>query len=232
MQHAHAKNNVFFILQSFFSRRNNRNLITFMSIVNFDDFSLYSCIIIHMKKLILITLLTIAATPVAMAQNPMFGMDTRNAVTLYAAQGTGPGSLFKLINPGIWDFSPQTFFMLQYSQPMEIFRLPGRMNFNAIQNFGYKGSRGLSFLGVGVSWDIALLQWNGFYFGGGIGPYMRDSRDRYVSSRLVFGEKVFIGRRINECWHAEIFTIHFSNGDFTETNRGFNFAGLALGYSF
>ena len=49
---------------------------------------------------------------------------------------------------------------------------------------------------------------------------------------LVFGEKVFIGKNINENWHVELFTLHFSNGNFTPANEGFNFAGLSIGYKF
>ncbi len=164
--------------------------------------------------------------------NPMFGDNHKNSVSVHLGQGTGPGSLFKLVNPGQWDFMPQTMIMAQYSQPMTLFRLPARQNFNVVQNFGYNSSRGLSFLGVGISWDVVPFSWCGFYIGGGLGPYMRDSHDRYVSSRLVFGEKLFIGKNISDKWRAEFFTLHFSNGDFTEINRGFNFTGLAINYSF
>ena len=144
--------------------------------------------------------------------NPMFGDNHKNSVSVHLGQGTGPGSLFKLVNPGQWDFMPQTMII--------------------VQNFGYNSSRGLSFLGVGISWDVVPFSWCGFYIGGGLGPYMRDSHDRYVSSRLVFGEKLFIGKNISDKWRAEFFTLHFSNGDFTEINRGFNFTGLAVNYSF
>ena len=61
---------------------------------------------------------------------------------------------------------------------------------------------------------------------------MRDSGDKYVSSRLVFGERVFVGKRISDNLATELFTLHFSNGDFTEPNRGFNFVGIAINYSF
>jgi len=184
----------------------------------------------NMKKYIVP--LCIMTAPVAAFANPMFGPGDTNAITIYTGQGTGPGSLGKLINPFDWDILPQTMIMAQYSQPMTLFRLPARQNFNVVQNFGYNSSRGLSFLGIGISWDIAPISWRGFYIGAGIGPYMRDSHDRYVSSRLVFGEKVFIGKNISENWRAEFFTMHFSNGDFTEINRGFNFTGIAVGYSF
>lgn len=162
----------------------------------------------------------------------MFGVDAQNAMGIYVGQGTGSGSLFKLVDPLMWDIVPMTATMVQYSQPMEIFRLPARMNLNVVQNTAYRSGRGLSFFGVGVSWDIALVQWRGFYAGLGLGPYMRDSHDRYVESRLVFGEKVFVGKNIGDNWRGEIFTLHFSNGDFTETNHGFNFAGAALIYTF
>lgn len=167
-----------------------------------------------------------------MASNPMFAENTENSIALYIGQGTGSGTLFKLVDPILWSFESMTNLMLQYSQPMDIFRLPSRMNFNIVQNFGYHNTEGLSFTAIGVSWDVAIINWRGFYVGFGVGPYMRDSKDRYVESRLVFGEKFFIGKNISDNWRAEIFTLHFSNGDFTETNHGFNFAGLAVSYSF
>ena len=187
----------------------------------------------QMKKFIAV-FLSIACTS-AFADtdiNPMFGTDNENAIALYVSQGTGAGTLFKLVDPFMWEFEPMTNLMLQYSQPMEIFRLPSRMNLSVVQNLGYHHTQGLSFTAIGVSWDVALLNWRGFYLGIGIGPYMRDSRDRYVQSRLVFGERVFIGKNIGNDWHIELFTQHFSNGDFTEINRGFNFTGLAVNYSF
>jgi len=185
-----------------------------------------------MKKVALFSCLLALCAPVAGHANVMFGADADNSIALHIAQGTGPGTLFKLVQPGLWDISPMTLAMLQYSQPMEIMRLDARMNVSLVQNFGYHSSDGLSFFAAGVSWDVALLQWCGWYLGGGIGPYMRDSHDRYVASRLVFGEKVFIGKNITDNWRMELFTLHFSNGDFTRVNRGFNYVGLGINYSF
>ena len=187
-----------------------------------------------MKKVIAVVVAGLVCMPAVAGDthNPMFGTDTNNSVSLHVGQGTGAGTLFKLVDPFLWEFETMTSLMAQYSQPMKIFRLPARMNFNVVQNFGYRNKRGLSFTAVGVSWDVSLFDWRGFYIGVGIGPYMRDSRDRYVNSRLVFGERVFIGKNVSDNWRIEFFTQHFSNGDFTETNRGFNFTGLAVGYSF
>lgn len=185
----------------------------------------------NMKKYIFAFCLLNLFNPALAEYNVMFGNKT-NSVTLYAAQSVDNGSLLKLIQPGIWDFMPQTFLMAQYSQPVQFFRLDSRLNLNIAQNFAYNSSKGLSFATIGLSLDSALLQYNGWYFGIGIGPYMRDAKDRWVESRLVFGEKVFIGKNISDNWHIELYTIHFSNGDFTPVNRGFNFAGFGIGYRF
>lgn len=166
------------------------------------------------------------------ADNVFFDDTDENSLSLYVAHGTGPGSLLHLVYPGEWDIVPMTSIMVQYSQPMTIFRFPARMNFNLIQNIAYNSAHGLSFFGGGISWDITPLYWRGMYIGIGVGPYYRNNYDRWVSSRLVFGEKFFIGARVSDHMRIELFTLHFSNGDFTETNRGFNFAGLSIGYSF
>ena len=43
--------------------------------------------------------------------NPMFGDNHKNSVSVHLGQGTGPGSLFKLVNPGQWDFMPQPMLL-------------------------------------------------------------------------------------------------------------------------
>ncbi len=184
-----------------------------------------------MKKLFTLFSVFICSSAFA-AGNPMFAENTDNSISLHFAQGTGSGTLLKLVDPFLWEIEPMTMLMAQYSQPMEIFRLPSRMNLSYVQNFAYHHTHGLSFMAIGISWDVAIINWHGFYFGIGIGPYMRDSKDEYVESRLVFGEKVFLGKNISDRWRAELFTQHFSNGDFTEINHGFNYTGLAINYSF
>ena len=185
-----------------------------------------------MQKILPITLCAVLSTSAIAANNPMFGLDTKNSITLNIAQSTGNHNIRKLIWPFDWDIYSQTLIMATYSQPVEIFRLPSRINLSFVQNIAYESSHGLSFIGAGVSWDIALLQYRGFYFGVGIGPYSRDNRDRWVSSRLFFGEKVFVGKNITDRWRGELFTIHFSNGDLTDINSGFNFVGVGANYSF
>lgn len=184
-------------------------------------------------KKILFLLGTVFIVPSGYArENPMFADGTENSITAYIAQGTGGHDIRKLISPLDWDFSPQTFLMLSYAQPRTIMRIPARTSINIMQNIAYESSNGLSFVGFGVSWDISIIDWHGFYLGAGIGPYYRDNHDRWVSSRLFFGERIFIGKNIGEHIRGEIFTIHFSNGDLTDVNCGFNFAGIGINYSF
>lgn len=98
-----------------------------------------------------------------------------------------------------------TMIMTQYSQPISLLRLPGRVNLTLLQNFSYNSERGKSFAALGISWDVLLFSKCGWYVGVGIGPYMRDSGDDYVESRLVFGEKVFVGKKHQQCDKTRIF---------------------------
>ena len=185
-----------------------------------------------MKKITYFILPLLFLSQAFASDNPMFGQTQENSFSLYVGQGTGTGSLLKLIYPGDWNISPMTMIMVQYAQPMTILRFPARGSVNIIQNTAYHSGHGLSFFGGGISWDIALLNYKGWYTGVGIGPYYRNNWDRWVSSRLVFGEKFFIGKKLNQNWRAEFFTLHFSNGDVTPVNTGFNFSGISINYSF
>lgn len=185
-----------------------------------------------MKKIWIFIILTMPNSLLANYTNPMFENHKINSISIQIAQSTGHGDLGHLIMPWEWDFSPMTMVAIQYSQPTRFLRLPSRVNIQLLQNFAYRSNDGASFGALGISWDIAFFNWRGWYIGAGLGPYMRDSADEYVESRLVFGEKVFVGKHIAENLNAELFTLHFSNGDFTEINHGFNFIGLSLNYSF
>lgn len=192
----------------------------------------HTYIIRIMKRHIFILFALSITTTATAGTNPLFAPGTENSIGIFIGQSTGDGDLGHLINPFDWDISPMTFFGIQYSQPTTILRMPSRINVEAMQNIAYDSASGASFGAVGISWDIALFSWCGFYVGAGLGEYLRDSGDQYVTSRLVFGERVFIGAQISDHFHAEIFTMHFSNGDFTETNHGLNFIGATLRYSF
>ena len=186
------------IITFFANRVNNKNYTLITKNILFLLFEkIFSTMIHIMRKHLLFLLCLIAANSALADSNVMFG-DKINSLTFYAAQSVGSGSLLKLVQPGIWDFNPQTFIMLQYSQPIKFFRLDSRLNLNVGQNFAYHSSKGLDFMGIGISVDTALLQYKGWYFGLGIGPFMRDYMDYWVESRLVFKEKVFIGKNISD----------------------------------
>lgn len=183
-----------------------------------------------MKNILLIAFILIPT--ITVAGNPMFEHHDKNSISIYIAQSTGHGDLGHLFFPWEWEINPMTMIMAQYSQPISLFRLPGRVNLTLLQNFSYNSERGKSFAALGISWDVLLFSKCGWYVGVGIGPYMRDSGDDYVESRLVFGEKVFVGKNINSVTRLEFFTQHFSNGDFTDVNHGFNFIGMGINHSF
>ena len=124
-----------------------------------------------MRKFLIITMAVMAQTPVFAAHNPMFGDSDSNSITINIAQSTGSHNIRKLVWFPDWEISPQTLVMVSYAQPMQILRMPSRMNISVVQNIAYESSKKLSYIGVGASWDIALLQYRGFYFGVGIGPY-------------------------------------------------------------
>ena len=220
----HNYNNFFYACKQF-SRAFCVNFKIFIKWI----YPLFVDIIFHMKIGLIFCLFFI---PFTLRANPMFADGTQNSVGIYIAQSTGHGDLGHLVFPWEWDLNPMTTFMFQYSQPITILRLPARINVHALQHFAYRHNDGASFGAFGVSWDVVFASVCGWYLGAGLGPYMRDSGDSYVTSRLVFGERVFVGKNLGNRIRAELFSLHFSNGDFTEMNRGFNFFGLALNYSF
>jgi len=174
-----------------------------------------------MKKISVFIFITAVPTMSLAAQNPMFGINHEDSFAIYAGQS--------IRGDGI---DSSTMLMLQYSQPATFLRLPVRTNVQVLQNIDYGSDSNLSFTALGISWDASFFDWQGIYVGAGIGPYIRSTTDDRVDSRFVFGEKVFIGANLSDRWRAEIFAMHFSNGDLTPVNLGFNFAGLSLGYSF
>ncbi len=89
-----------------------------------------------MKK-IFITIFTLLCCATTNADdNVLFDNADENSLSLYVAQSTGSGSLLHLFYPGEWDIVPMTTVMVEYAQPMKIFRLPARMNLNLIPKYG------------------------------------------------------------------------------------------------
>ncbi|OHU85936.1 hypothetical protein BKN38_00305 [Helicobacter sp. CLO-3] len=84
--------------------------------------------------------------------------------------------------------------------------------------------------------DVFFSLGRHFYAGLGIGIYIRSRLDSRVGSAFTFGERLFMGyaQQIGGGGglSLEIFIKHYSNGDLTPRNAGFNFLGLGAGYSF
>lgn len=121
---------------------------------------------------------------------------------------------------------------IQYSQPNEFFRIPGRRNIEAgVFAFGDHES-GLDennqFI-AGVSQDIFLINSSFFYAGVGLGGYIKSKSTERISSKVTFGQKVFAGLNMNRVI-VEMYLRHYSNGTLTNKNSGQNFMGLSLGY--
>ena len=68
-----------------------------------------------MKKYINLFLICLMVAGPAMARdiNPMFGRGNKNGIAIYAAQGNRPGTLFKMVDPFLWEIEPKTFEMFQ-----------------------------------------------------------------------------------------------------------------------
>jgi hypothetical protein len=117
---------------------------------------------------------------------------------------------------------------LRYSQPAEFMRLDGRLNIQA----GYIGGAVTPWTIVGSSLDVILFDWRKLWLGAGFGGFIRNKETDRLDSCFTFGEKVFIGYDINEKFSVEFFVQHFSNGNLTGKNLGYNFLGLSFATKF
>ncbi|USD40572.1 acyloxyacyl hydrolase [Vibrio sp. SCSIO 43135] len=127
---------------------------------------------------------------------------------------------------------------LQYSQPNQFFRLPGRRNIEVSWFVGGEYSTNESedlsqynqFI-AGASQDVFLFYSQNFYAGAGLGGYIKSKSTHRISSKFTFGQKVFVGLatgRIN----LELYFRHYSNGTLTYRNAGHNFLGFTFSYNY
>ncbi|WP_256325497.1 acyloxyacyl hydrolase [Helicobacter sp. CLO-3] len=137
-------------------------------------------------------------------------------------------------------FSGLGIIGVHYYQPNRAFRLPGRLGVELEYMFGGNrfGDKNEAFNQVifGGVQDVFFSLGRHFYAGLGIGIYIRSRLDSRVGSAFTFGERLFMGyaQQIGGGGglSLEIFIKHYSNGDLTPRNAGFNFLGLGAGYSF
>lgn len=135
---------------------------------------------------------------------------------------------------------------ISYSQPNTFFRLDGRRNIHAAYIWGVSTGAGtlkklvkagfsdhnrISEFAIGLTQDVALLKNERWYFGSGVGPYVKQYKDDWGSGRFMFGIRAFTGYSFGS-FNVEFILNHFSNGHTTELNKGLNSMGLGLVYSF
>ncbi|MCL2748558.1 MAG: acyloxyacyl hydrolase [Alphaproteobacteria bacterium] len=186
-----------------------------------------------MRKLFVFLLFVFIAVPAVASKsekrdNPFFG-NYKNQLGLYIGHSVGPGPILRVLPNQNWQSEPFEQIAFQYSQPFEFFRLPARQNVHATLFWRHGDVDVRTLPAAGLSWDVALLQLCGFYFGAGLGGFIKPdyARDRQ-DSLFMFGSKLFFGYRISQRWSAEIYTHHFDNGGLTSINGGYNFVGGAV----
>lgn len=172
-----------------------------------------------MKRVILIFALCWAqiCAPTFATANPMFG-EYQNQAKIYGGSYVGDTQFERA----------SVFAMAEYAQPVTFLRLPARVNLHA----GLSSGTDITWTITGGSLDVVLLSSGRFYAGAGMGIFYRNKQTMRLSSRFTFGERGFIGYRISDKLSTEIFVQHFSNGDITDRNLGYNFAGVGMVWNF
>jgi hypothetical protein len=126
-------------------------------------------------------------------------------------------------------------FHIVYSQPNTFFRLQGRQNFEGLCFFAYNNKyRKYNRFTAGLSQDIIIPVYIyncNFFCGLGTGIFISDIGTEKISSRFMFGQKAFVGIKFGT-EIIELFVRHFSNGDLTSKNEGYNFFGIAIVHNF
>ncbi|MDR0304203.1 MAG: acyloxyacyl hydrolase [Chitinispirillales bacterium] len=122
---------------------------------------------------------------------------------------------------------------LNYSQPNDFFRLPGRRNVEFLTQRGIgELSQYNQNIIFGFSQDlISPAVWR-LYGGINLGIYIKPQMTDRISSRFTFGERAFLGFRVIDELVLELYARHFSNGDLTGGNAGQNFIGLSVMWNF
>ena len=189
-----------------------------------------------MKKILAVLTFLLCAyheiAAVAAMDNPFFG-EHESQISLNLGHGTDARWLLPFPGKRV-QFS---FADIKYSQPNMFFRMPGRQNINIAYTHGWGNDddwdwRKFSVPIFYLSEDVALYSIRKWYFGTGIGVGMQLKENDRIGTKLIFGFKLFAGRKIAEHWNLEIFMQHFSNGSITENNYSYNFYGCGAVYSF
>lgn len=123
----------------------------------------------------------------------------------------------------------------RYSQCQTLFMLASRRNVEATHFFDLKKNDqypyqtdGAMFM-AGASVDAIFLQYNQFFFSGGIGMYIKDRNGSYaiVNSEVMFGQRYAIGLALKD-FNLELQIQHYSNGGLTNINHGYDLIGFGI----
>ena len=163
-----------------------------------------------MKKLIIFFILTLTIITNANASN-IFN-DKQNQFGYYIGGGLGN-------NIGL-----NGIVSIQYSQPTKFMRLDARQNIQ----ISYIESKNEPKWGIaGTSWDVTLLNKGNFYVNAGWGFYIRSKETERLDSKFTMGERFVIGYKGENSINYEFFIQHYSNGNLTDKNAGYNFIGVS-----
>ena len=136
--------------------------------------------------------------------------------------------------------------MLTYSQPSTWWRLEGRRNVHIMrfvgrtrgahpmylrEQLGVSTGNSIAQWAIGYSHDIIFWQPRNFFFGAGIGGFVKEQKNDFGGSRWMWGERIFIGYRAGRM-HFEFALTHYSNGRMHKFNHGVNSFGFGIGWAF
>jgi hypothetical protein len=152
--------------------------------------------------------------------------EKRNQLSIYVGQE------FSAIYGKSLKTEPLCSVNFVYSQPNTFFRVPGRQNFEILGFFAYDYEyKKYNRLTAGLSQDIIIPVYKCVFFGLGTGIFISQRTTEKVSSRFIFGQKAFVGIKFDD-EIVELVVRHFSNGDLTPQNSGYNFIGIVLAHNF
>lgn len=184
------------------------------------------------RKLFLLMILTVSGS--ALADNNIFlGKDNKYQISISGGKSIRDGSTENLYTAFISYSEPGRFFRLQAKNNLEFGGFKGLGSDNCSSKYKGVSCQQYDQLILGISKDVALLHFSGFYSGVGLGAYIKSKSrdDTRVNSGFLFGERVFLGWNFNS-FNTEVFIRHFSNGTLTDRNHGYNFVGAAFSYNF
>jgi hypothetical protein len=120
----------------------------------------------------------------------------------------------------------------KYSQKGNFFKINTRDNIEVLGLFDLRDNtiNHTTMGGLGMSRELVFGNDN-LYFTAGLGAYIKTGGGQ-VGSNFMFGERIAIGKHINDRFAVELYATHFSNGYLRTPNDGYNFIGLALTYNF